>query len=214
MLIAVNWQTVAQRSGQTFPRRNLLQESSWRLTLARCVPAHACIRTKSKVFLQYVLVLGDHHIPTRASDVPETFKELLLPGRAKHVLCTGNLTTSAQLDDLKKLAPNVHCVRGDYDDVSIDRGSSFTLRPQCFVVQESSAPEETIVTVGGFRIGLIHGHQVTPTGNIQALAQVQRRLDVDVLVSGHTHQQSVLHFEVSHALGAPFVRLPLELRAE
>ena len=50
--------------------------------------------------------------------------------------------------------------------------------------------------MGGFRIGLIHGHQVTPSGNIQALAQVQRRLDVDVLVSGHTHQQSVLHFEV------------------
>ncbi len=63
-------------------------------------------------------------------------------------------------------------------------------------LQDSSAPEETIVTVGGFRIGLIHGHQVTPSGNIQALAQVQRRLDVDVLVSGHTHQQSVLHFEV------------------
>ena len=67
--------------------------------------------------MQYVLVLGDHHIPTRASDVPDTFKELLIPGRVKHVLCTGNLTTSSQLDELKKLAPSVHCVRGDYDEV-------------------------------------------------------------------------------------------------
>ena len=150
------------------------------------------------LFSQFVLVVGDYHIPTRASNVPEQFKEVLVPGRMKHVLCTGNLTSSAQLDELKKLAPSVHCVRGDYDEVLV---------PLCafpsaqFIgvdsgAQESSLPEETVIVVGGFRIGLVHGHQVSPWGNVQALAQLQRRMDVDVLVSGHTHQQSVLQFEV------------------
>ncbi len=41
--------------------------------------------------------------------------------------------------------------------------------------------------MGAFRIGLCHGHQVVPWGDREALAIVQRQLDVDVLISGHTH---------------------------
>ena len=126
------------------------------------------------------------------------FKDLFTPGRMKHVLCTGNLTCPSKLEEVKALAPSVAIVRGDYDD-------------------DDSLPEETIVVVGGFRIGLCHGHQVSPTGSIHALAQLQRRvrpsqpasrvaqsqnhccrlsqMDVDVLVTGHTHEQSVVEFE-------------------
>lgn len=44
------------------------------------------------------------------------------------------------------------------------------------------------MTVGQFRIGLTHGHQVVPWADPEALALVQRQLDVDILISGHTHK--------------------------
>ena len=40
-----------------------------------------------------VLCLGDLHIPARAADLPPKFKELLMPGKIHHILCSGNLNT-------------------------------------------------------------------------------------------------------------------------
>ncbi|CAK1541448.1 unnamed protein product [Leptosia nina] len=116
-----------------------------------------------------VLVLGDLHIPHRCSSLPAKFKKLLLPGRIQHILCTGNLCTKESYDYLKTLASDVHVVRGDFDDNTI-------------------YPEQKVITVGQFRIGLIHGHQVVPWGDEESLALIQRQLDVDILISGHTHR--------------------------
>ena len=63
-----------------------------------------------------VLVLGDLHIPHRASALPAKFKKLLVPGRIQHILCTGNLCTKDTLDYLKTLASDVHVVRGDFEE--------------------------------------------------------------------------------------------------
>jgi vacuolar protein sorting-associated protein 29 len=49
------------------------------------------------------------------------------------------------------------------------------------------------VTIGAFRIGLCHGHQIVPWGNTEALAVLQRQLDCDILVSGHTHAFKALN---------------------
>jgi hypothetical protein len=46
-------------------------------------------------------------------------------------------------------------------------------------------------SLGGFRVGLCHGHQVVPWGDRDALAALQRQLDVDILVTGHTHEFKV-----------------------
>ncbi|KAF9417444.1 hypothetical protein HW555_005447 [Spodoptera exigua] len=116
-----------------------------------------------------VLVLGDLHIPHRCSSLPLKFKKLLLPGRIQHILCTGNLCTKESYDYLKTLASDVHVVRGDFDEIS-------------------TYPEQKVITVGQFRIGLIHGHQIVPWGDEESLALVQRQLDVDILISGHTHR--------------------------
>ena len=75
-----------------------------------------------------------------------------------------------------------------------------------------------VLKVGDFRIGICHGHQVNlscaffwfanlertqvkccrvlimqvvPWGSNEALALVQRKLNVDILVSGHTHEFKV-----------------------
>ncbi len=51
------------------------------------------------------------------------------------------------------------------------------------------------MTIGSFRIGLIHGHQlVVPPGDPEALACVQRRLDCDVLISGHAPTSSIIEY--------------------
>jgi vacuolar protein sorting-associated protein 29 len=49
--------------------------------------------------------------------------------------------------------------------------------------------------VGQFRIGLCHGHQVVPWGDIESLAMLQRQLDVDILITGHTHKFEALEHE-------------------
>ena len=99
-----------------------------------------------------------------------------MPNKMHHVLCTGNLCSKEQLDDLKALAPNVHVTRGDFDD-------------------DSKLPETKVVTIGAFKIGLCHGHQVVPWGDAEALAALRRELDVDILVTGHTHKNAVVQFE-------------------
>eukprot|EP01029_Cantina_marsupialis_P029765 TRINITY_DN782160_c0_g1_i1.p1 TRINITY_DN782160_c0_g1~~TRINITY_DN782160_c0_g1_i1.p1 ORF type:complete len:189 (-),score=36.22 TRINITY_DN782160_c0_g1_i1:154-720(-) len=127
-------------------------------------------------FGELVLLVGDYHIPHRAAIIPEKFKQMLVPGKMQHVLCTGNLCTKAVHEDLKKLAPNVHVVKGDFDD-------------------DFDFPEEKVIHVGKFKIGLTHGHQVVPWGDPEALAMVQRRLDCDVLVTGHTHKNVVTEYD-------------------
>lgn len=35
----------------------------------------------------------------------------------QHILCTGNMVTKEQYDEFRTLAPNVHVVAGDFDQV-------------------------------------------------------------------------------------------------
>lgn len=116
-----------------------------------------------------VLVLGDLHIPDRKSGLPNKFKKLLVPGKIQHILCTGNLCTKDSYDYLKTLASDVNIVRGDFDE-------------------NITYPEQKVVSVGSFKIGLCHGHQIVPWGDPESLAMVQRQLGVDILISGHTHR--------------------------
>uniref|UniRef100_A0A6J0UC49 Vacuolar protein sorting-associated protein 29 n=1 Tax=Pogona vitticeps TaxID=103695 RepID=A0A6J0UC49_9SAUR len=123
-----------------------------------------------------VLVLGDLHIPHRCNSLPAKFKKLLVPGKIQHILCTGNLCTKDSYDYLKTLAGDVHVVRGDLDE-------------------NLNYPEQKVVTVGQFKIGLIHGHQVIPWGDVASLALLQRQFDVDILISGHTHKFEAFEHE-------------------
>ena len=88
-----------------------------------------------------------------------------MPGKVQHILCTGNLCTKESMDYLRTLASDIHVVQGDFD--------------------EETFPEQKIVTVGAFRIGLSHGHQIVPWGDHDSLALVEerrRRREVVVVV--------------------------------
>ncbi|KAG9511238.1 Vacuolar protein sorting-associated protein 29 [Fragariocoptes setiger] len=117
-----------------------------------------------------VLVLGDMHIPYRCHALPHKFYKLLVPGRIQHILCTGNLCTKETHDYLKTLTSEVHIVHGDSDEPALNY------------------PDTKVVTLGQFKIGLCHGHQLVPWGHRESLSLLQRQLDVDILITGHTHK--------------------------
>ena len=117
---------------------------------------------------ELVLVVGDMFIPQRSPDINEQFKTILTPNKVQHVLCLGNVGNRETLDWLKSLSNDFHNVKGDLD--------------------EGDIPEKKLVQIGDFSIGLIHGHQVFPWGDLESLANVQRSLGCDILISGHTHK--------------------------
>lgn len=67
----------------------------------------------------------------------------------------------------------MHVVRGDFEE-------------------STAFPETKVVQIGQFRVGLVHGHQIVPWGDPNALAMTQRQLGADILITGHTHRNQVI----------------------
>lgn len=126
-------------------------------------------------FGELVLIIGDFHVPYRKADIPTVFKELLNTDKIKTILCTGNVGCDEMVEHLRQIVPNLYIVRGDHD-------ASLT---------SSEFPEHVVLNIGQFKVGLIHGHQILPCGDHDAITAVQRRLDVDILVTGHTHKNEI-----------------------
>ena len=126
---------------------------------------------------ELVLVVSDMNVPYKINDIPEQFKSLLIPNKIQHVLSLGNMGSKDSYDWLKSLSSNFHSVKGDQDDIN------------------SNYSETKVVTIGEFKIGMIHGHQVVPWGDLEALSSIQRQLGCDILLSGHTHTSAVNIYE-------------------
>eukprot|EP01105_Mastigella_eilhardi_P005678 TRINITY_DN17329_c0_g1_i1.p1 TRINITY_DN17329_c0_g1~~TRINITY_DN17329_c0_g1_i1.p1 ORF type:complete len:202 (-),score=61.76 TRINITY_DN17329_c0_g1_i1:70-585(-) len=105
----------------------------------------------------------------RAHQLPPQFRNLLVPGKIQYTISTGNLCAKEVVDYLKTIATDIHIVKGDFDD-------------------NPNWPETKVITIGNFKIGVCHGHQVVPWGDHENLAMLQRQLDVDILITGHTHK--------------------------
>ncbi|XP_053992232.1 vacuolar protein sorting-associated protein 29-like [Hylaeus volcanicus] len=127
---------------------------------------------------ELVLLIGDFHIPNYATHLPKKFQELLVTDKISHVLCTGNLGSKEIYSFIHKIAPNVHIVLGDMD-VELPGYK-----------EPATFPEFIVTTIGGIRIGLIHGHQLLPTPSQEALISWQRSQNCDIVVSGFTHQKN------------------------
>ncbi|GIX61357.1 vacuolar protein sorting 29, putative [Babesia caballi] len=121
---------------------------------------------------ELLMVVGDLHVPQRALDLPQCFRELLNTDKIKQVLCTGNVGSQEIVDLLLGISPNLHIVRGDFD-------------------QDSTLPEELTIQVGNFKIGLINGYQLPSWGDKDVVYEYARDMGVDVLVYGHSHISDV-----------------------
>jgi len=64
-----------------------------------------------------ILIIGDLHIPSRSPALPAKFKKLLVPGKIQQTICTGNITDRETYDFLRSVSPDIHIVKGDFDDV-------------------------------------------------------------------------------------------------
>ena len=120
-----------------------------------------------------ILIVGDFHIPQRASAINPLITEYFKQVTYELIFCTGDLTSQEILDYLSKLG-ECWTVRGNMDTIDL--------------------PECTVKEIHGVNIGLIHGDQVYPRGDAVKLYKIAKNLKVDVLISGHTHASSALNY--------------------
>ena len=121
---------------------------------------------------ELVMVVSDISIPFKSPDIDSQFKSILVPNKINHLLCLGNIGNQDTLYWLQNLSSNFQAVKGEFDI-------------------NQNYPEKKSVQIGSFKIGMIHGHQVLPAGDIEALSNIQRELDCDILLSGFTHKYNV-----------------------
>jgi len=112
-------------------------------------------------------LISDTHIPDRKDGIPTVALKYLKD--VELIIHAGDVTSIEVMEELEKIAP-VLAVQGN-----MDRKRGFDL------------PKSLVKTVEGVKIGVKHG-EVRPTGDTQQLYYIARELDVEVLVSGHTHQ--------------------------
>lgn len=122
-----------------------------------------------------ILLIGDFHIPDRAPDIPSEIWQEIQTFKFNLILCTGDLTDSKVFSKLESLA-SVRNVRGNMD-------SYFGVR---------DFPDSLMIDLQNCRIGLIHGSGVHPRGDPEQLCRIAQKMQVEILVSGHTHAQSAL----------------------
>ena len=144
-------------------------------------------------FGELVLLLGDHHLPSRTTTIPEQFQRMLVPHKMQHVICTGNIECPEELERLRELvggsSNNVHVVAGDYYFAQQHHNQ------QQLQQQQQQLEEKKVVQLGQFRIGIIGGHQVVPWGDLTALSMTRRQMNVDILVCGSRRKEGVVQYQ-------------------
>jgi putative phosphoesterase len=115
-----------------------------------------------------ILLIGDTHIPERATRIPERLLEIISDGAPWDIVVfTGDLTGREVYDWVRGLGEKVYVVRGNMDYLPL--------------------PDKAVFRVGGLRIGVHHGHGVYPRGDTDGLSRIASSMGADILFTGHTH---------------------------
>ena len=115
-------------------------------------------------------LISDTHIPDRAKEIPEKVFEAF--SEVDLIMHAGDLTSPKVIDDLEQIAP-VMAIQGN-----MDRSKGIDL------------PAAKVIEAEGLKIGIVHG-EVYPRADTQQLVYLAKELDVDILVSGHSHQPKI-----------------------
>ncbi|WP_407392713.1 metallophosphoesterase [Methanobrevibacter sp.] len=115
-------------------------------------------------------LISDTHIPDRARILPQNVLDAF--NDVDLIMHAGDLTSPKVIDELEELAP-VMAVQGN-----MDRANGINL------------PKAKVIEVEGLKIGMIHG-EVYPRADSDQLLYLAKELDVDILVSGHSHQPKI-----------------------
>ena len=115
-------------------------------------------------------LISDTHIPDRAKELPQNVFEAF--ENVELILHAGDLTSPKVIEELEKLAP-VMAVQGNMDRVN-----------------GINLPKAKVIEAEGLKIGVIHG-EVYPRADSSQLLYLAKELNVDILVSGHSHQPKI-----------------------
>ncbi|MFC0015918.1 MULTISPECIES: metallophosphoesterase family protein [Allobacillus] len=113
------------------------------------------------------IVIGDTHMPKKAEGLSKRLVSEL--GQADLIIHTGDWSSLDVYEELSRFA-EVKGVKGNVDNVEI----------------VERFPKKLLLTVKGFRIGVIHGDGTTGTTEKRALKAFEDD-DVDVVLFGHSH---------------------------
>ena len=119
-------------------------------------------------------LISDTHIPDRARILPQNVIDAF--SDVDLILHAGDLTSPRVIDELEDIAP-VMAVQGN-----MDRANGINL------------PKAKVIEAEDLRIGLVHG-EVYPRADTQQLLYLAKELNVDILVSGHSHQPKIEQLE-------------------
>ncbi|KNY29908.1 metallophosphoesterase family protein [Pseudobacteroides cellulosolvens] len=112
-------------------------------------------------------VISDTHIPRASKAVPkEVFK--IFSG-AELIIHAGDIVEEAAIKELESIAP-VIAVHGNRDSEEL----------------KSSLPENRILTLKGFRIGVLHGHGEKGT-TLSRMPEFFKDEALDCIIFGHSH---------------------------
>ena len=115
-----------------------------------------------------VLVVSDTHVPTIAQRLPE---KILEEARSCDLIIhAGDVVSEATLDLLASLK-RVEAVRGNMD----------------FPELASKLPVSRVLQVGGFRVGVAHGHIGKGRDTPERAASLFAAGSVDCVIFGHSH---------------------------
>jgi len=115
-----------------------------------------------------VAIIGDTHIPSRASEIPKPFRDLITA--ADHVLHTGDFDSQDALDLVREVSTDLTAVSGNMD-------------PQL------GLKDVETVEVGGVTFVLTHGTGSPDGWHDRVTETVRSRADRNAVgVAGHTHR--------------------------
>ncbi len=113
-------------------------------------------------------VISDTHIPERAREIPSRVKEIFR--EVDLILHAGDLVDLRVLEELGKLA-RWEAVFGNMDPPAV----------------RNLLPVKKIITLGNFRIGLVHGGGA-PWGLVTRVRKEFQGEKLDCIVFGHSHK--------------------------
>lgn len=117
-----------------------------------------------------IAVISDTHIPNRADKIPEEFIEIIK--KAETTIHAGDFETPEVHRQIKQISNEFYAVMGNCDKFQL--------------------PQSQKLNRENLEIGVYHGTGITPRGHTPTLLDIAKnKLEVDILVNGHTHQQEV-----------------------
>jgi len=136
----------------------------------------------------FLLAIGDLHIPRRAKTIPEEIlekiSELTSPSLFDYTFFTGDLIDYNDFLDFLKTKTNhdVFVVMGNMDYYVGNRDAPIY---QDLAIQMEKSPHNIL------NIGLTHGDQIQKRGNHRQLEELAKNKGLNILISGHTHQEEI-----------------------